>query len=546
MHLCHGIKHCSSKLKLQHVFLNSMYRFLECKPNVIKGTVLNSKTRTWVANLLDGRLPENRQAIGFLQAEIICSTEGVRGCMRNLEKLLLVTCASQTQVFITLFEPQPIQFVKRMLEMMFKRFGEHVLLRALGSVHMMNYRDECTIQAWYMAGDFEEEEDQSCTNIPSRKEDLHLCQGTVVKYSGAQGCARAESQLSTFTNSIGELENQWTALSEEREYELAQRIKECKDPEEKEWIEAAFVTESVIPAQMHNVRMALNDLKMRHEDMQNRLNLCMTVIIDFRPEAMLYKVDFMSESEREELIKDSLSLRVKQYAEAFIRICHDPNMQVEANNLKDKTEYEVVKTHYDLMQQGVLPNFEKDHRLKVGFISRTMNVSKHLLDGQASDKRAYKDKVDQLQTCSNLKCTTCKKTCAPRYYRVLETGICYPIASLPSEPARRESILVFCSLRCQHKWDEVLMCPKCKSFDLTYDVKGAAPYPCPFKLIDNLTQYSFCRRQLENIPVCPITRTVPRMICLPLCTSCNGTMMPRTPSAPHLSLAWSYDDLRPV
>ena len=53
--------------------LDSMYRFLECKPNVIKGTVLNSKTRTWVANLLDGRLPENRQAIGFLQADIICS-----------------------------------------------------------------------------------------------------------------------------------------------------------------------------------------------------------------------------------------------------------------------------------------------------------------------------------------------------------------------------------------------------------------------------------------------------------------------------------------
>ena len=111
--------------------------------------------------------------------------------MRNLEKLLLVTCASQTQVFITLFEPQPIHLVKRMLEAMFKRFGEHVLSRALGSVHMMNHRDESTIQAWLMAGEFEEEEEeeeeQSCTNAPSRKEELHLCQGAVVKYSGAQG-----------------------------------------------------------------------------------------------------------------------------------------------------------------------------------------------------------------------------------------------------------------------------------------------------------------------------------------------------------------------
>ena len=96
------------------------------------------------------------------------------------------------------------------------------------------------------------------------------------------------------------------ALSEEREHHLAQRNKECKDPEEKEWIEAAFATESDIPDQMRNVRMALSDLKMRQEDMQDRLNLCISVVINFKPEAMLYKVDFMSESEREELIKDNL------------------------------------------------------------------------------------------------------------------------------------------------------------------------------------------------------------------------------------------------
>ena len=178
------------KTKALAHLLDSMYRFLESKPVVVNGTVINSKARTWVANLMDDRLPENREAVGFLQTDIIRGAEGVRGSMRNLEKLLLVTCASQTQVFITLFEPQPIHLVKRMLEAMFKRFGEHVLLRALGSVHMMNHRDEFTIQAWLMAGEFEEEE-QSCTNTPSHKEDLHLCQGAVVKYSGAQGCARA-------------------------------------------------------------------------------------------------------------------------------------------------------------------------------------------------------------------------------------------------------------------------------------------------------------------------------------------------------------------
>ena len=136
-----------------------MYCFLESKPTVVQGTVLNSKTRSWVATLMDGRLPENREAITFLQADIIRGAEGVKGSLRNLEKLLIVTCASQTQVFITPFEAQPIHLVKRMLEAMFKRFGEHVLLPALKYVHMMNHRDEFTTHAWLMAGDFEEEKE---------------------------------------------------------------------------------------------------------------------------------------------------------------------------------------------------------------------------------------------------------------------------------------------------------------------------------------------------------------------------------------------------
>ena len=132
---------------------------------------------------------------------------------------------------------------------------------------------------------------------------------------------------------------------------------------------------------------------------------------------------------------------------------------------------------------------------------------------------------------------------ARQHYRILETGICYPIASLASEPAKPESILVFCSLRCQQKWDETLMCPRCKSFDWKYDVEGKAPYPCPLKLLDNLAQYQFCKQNLPSIPVCPITRTEPRMIRLPLCISCSSTMMPRTPDAPHLTLAFSYDGM---
>ena len=522
----------------------AMSRFLECKPVVVPGKVLNSKARSWVATLLDARFTENHEAVAFLHASLAGSMETGKGALKNIEKLLIVTCASSTQLFMTLFEPLPIHLVKRLLENTLKRFGDHVLSHALGSLHMMNDRDESNIQAWWMAGEFEEE--QKYEDTPKRKEDLHKMQGAVVKYSGTQGRARVESQLSTMSNQIVELETQLAALSEEREQDLAQRIKECEDPEEKEWIEAASATESDVPDEINEVRSALSRMKMRQEDMHDRLSRCISVVVNFQPEVALYKVDFMSEAQREELIKDRLDLTLKYDAKTYIAVSQDPNQKAEAAELQNRIESEVVKTQYALMQEGLLPNFEKDHRLKAGFISRTMNVTKHLLDGQVSDKKAYKDKADNLQKQNGMKCSNedCKNYCHnPHHYRVKETGICYPISSLSSETAPKESILVFCSFRCEEKWDEKLMCPKCKTFDWKYDEKGIAPYPCPFKLLDNFAQYDYCRQNIANFPVCPISRTEPKLIRLPLCTSCDHTMMPRTREAPHLTLCFSYDDM---
>ena len=221
-----------------------MYRFLEEKPVVVVGNIVNSKARSWVATLQDGRLTENHEAVGPLQIALLNTVnQETKGAIKNVEKLLIVTCASSTQIFITLFQPSPTNLVKRLLENLLKDFGEHVSLRALQSVHMMNDRDESTIQACMMAGEFEEE--QTYQNAPSRKEDLHLLQGALVKYRGAQGYARVETQLSTMTNQIGELENQLAALSSERdEHSLGQRINQCSDPKEREWLEAVFAAES--------------------------------------------------------------------------------------------------------------------------------------------------------------------------------------------------------------------------------------------------------------------------------------------------------------
>lgn len=163
---------------------------------------------------------------------------------------------------------------------------------------------------------------------------------------------------------------------------------------------------------------------------------------------------------------------------------------------------------------------------------------------QRVDRILHKDGSAQ-GSATTMKCSNvdCKKSCEPRYYRVAETGICYPISSLSSETAKQESILVFCSIRCQQKWDETLVCPKCKSFDWKHEVGGKCPYPDPFKLLDNLAQYNYCRQNIPDFPVCPIARTETRMVRVPLCTTCSSMMLPRTPNSPHLTLDFSYDDM---
>ena len=106
-----------------------MYRFLECKPVVVAGEILNSKARSWVATLMDERFPEERDAVGFLKMLLANSMDqSTKGAIKNVEKLLIVTCPSSTQMFLTLFEPDQKHAVKRLLENMLKRFGGHECL----------------------------------------------------------------------------------------------------------------------------------------------------------------------------------------------------------------------------------------------------------------------------------------------------------------------------------------------------------------------------------------------------------------------------------
>ena len=257
-------------------------------------------------------------------------------------------------------------------------------------------------------------------------------------------------------------------------------------------------------------------------------------------ESKLFSVNNKIESEREGAVRDSLPIGIGQKLSALDRLEREGQ---DTENVKRDILETVVKTSFDMAQNDLLPTLD-DRNAKPSFITRAQNVTKHLT-GKEPDKKAVEGALAKLQARDGYKCSQCQKKLkkAPDRYRVKETGICYPISSLASETAKNDSILIFCSYRCEEKWDETLMCPNCKTFEWKRDVEGIAPYPDPFQLLDNFAQYDYCRQHLEGFPVCPITRNEPKMIVLPLCTTCDHTMMPRTPHAPHLTLPFSYDDV---
>ena len=559
---------------------------LDQRPTVVPGESLNSKARSWAATLTDDRfqLEVHHQATAFLKTEIVHSLEreGAKGPIKNLEKLLLVTSASQTHVFITLHTHQPIHLVKRLLESLFKRFGEHILMRVLASAHMMNCRDEKNIERWELAGEFETSQYVEETNGASsydlcrkHKDNLLECakaaeeadRSSIVGYSGADGCSHVQSQLCAQTNAITVLEGMMTALSlqsdekKQHKKELLCRIRELEAtiksvaPAERALLrrqlnklegeyDDARGDLYVVPDEMERVRKAVSEAKLNQKDMQDRLDQCVFVVLDFRPEAVLYRVEFISEAEREELIKDTLPAQTHYEAQRFLEQ-KEAGAEV-AEVLQSGIAEQVLQTGSDLMEEGSLPDFHVNHRHKSEFIQRSIRTTTHLI-GTAPNKDWYSKQLHSKSKGHT--CTHCEKPAgACTHYLVTgEAWTWKPISGIADEKAK--DVKIFCSRKCEQKWQEVLICPDCNTCDYT-KTTGVQSYPSPKELLDMTAQYQLRLLQTDMMPKKKFVNTdeivpepikvwtrEPRRVSVAICVTCSATMLPRNPLAPHLCMS---------
>ena len=158
----------------------------------------------------------------------------------------------------------------------------------------------------------------------------------------------------------------------------------------------------------------------------------------------------------------------------------------------------------ELMDKGALPEVERDpnpdsqrslaiHRCRK-LIDKTQTIHDAYV-GKMTDqefKRACKRIAGKHGTKDTDKCTQCDKPApAATHYLVISEGIWKPIAELANEKAKDTAL--FCSRKCENKWQEVLICPDCNTFEYTKTTLSPQSYPSPKAMLDMTAQY---RRRL--------------------------------------------------
>ena len=260
------------------------------------------------------------------------------------------------------------------------------------------------------------------------------------------------------------------------------------------------------------------------------------------------------------------------------------------NALEEKGVLPILEDIYDtaieLMDQGALPEVERDPNAdtKKSLAVQRCRKARDLLDKTISThawkamtdaefKRACRNIAQKHGTKESAKghtCTHCTKPAhaCTHYLVTSEAWIWKPISELADEKVK--DVKIFCSRKCEEKWQEVLICPDCNTCDYT-KTTGVQSYPSPKALMDMTTQYQSRLLQADMIPKEKVKNTdesrlywaefqrqilrgetpsagrevvpekpikmwtrEPRRVNVAICVTCSSTMLPRNPLAAHL------------
>ena len=263
------------------------------------------------------------------------------------------------------------------------------------------------------------------------------------------------------------------------------------------------------------------------------------------------------------------------------------NAMEEKKQGSHATLEEIYDTASELMDQGALPEVERDpnpdnkRSLAVHRCRGSLDLLEKAISMRAKSTWEAMTNAEFERACRNIatkhgkkgsqsKGPTCTQCTKPAYActHYLVTGDAWtwkPISELTNEKAKH--VEIFCSLRCERKWQEVLICPDCNTYDFT-KTTGPPSYPSPKEMLDMTKQYlqrqsqappktventeesrmewaAFQRAILRGdapVQIVP-EKTIkmwlrePRRVDVAICVTCATAMLPRNPMAHHLSMS---------
>lgn len=467
---------------------------------MIDAEVERSKVLTWVAVLMNEACDKGNE-VNFLKAQLMNAMNNPKQAIHKIEKLLIVSEPKQTTMYMTLKSPDVIHIVKRILETLFKPFGDEVLKKADKSLHPMNLKDKNRIEKWQLACEFQtdlfEPETSEAKNIgkrsrhkgPARLEHVSdWANEAEIVPAASSAIVVMQNYVKQATDTVDMLTKQLDdlRLKEERikhakndpkkRSEMQGRIDQLEDAMNRtkdqnkqldlgyeiskmyNQLEALDQTDVLneIGDEKDLVQKQLGKVKLEKDLMDEYYAEAVLQVVDYAPAVPLYVVSKMKEEDRRDLIIDKLPLDMPLQAQAYQQATG------EGNDMKAKRQFEAISktiltTSLELVQEGSLPDYTKNSPNRIEFLNRTAEVTK-AVTGTTPDRDDLKKALNKER---RKKCAYCSKPYETCYWNLDKNQA----APKPDDTAH---IVGLCDSVCEKYFRHMPMCHNCHQDDRAY------------------------------------------------------------------------------